>query len=339
MIPKVSIVVPIYRAEKYLAECVDSLLKQTLRNIEIILVDDGSPDACGIIADKYKENDFRIKVIHQKNAGLGPARNSGMKIATGEYIGFLDSDDWVKPKMYERLYEAATYTGADIVVSGHCDMAGKTVLACKPHPLKGKTFNSKEDICEVRKNLFGHAPGDVETESFPMSVCMSLYRRKMIEENGLVFLEILSEDTIFNLAAYKVARVISVVENTDYCYRKENQESITGTFSKEKRQRFQQFLTTITVIAKNEEDPDCILRAKRMAIDYCRLYVRIVSNSNLSFMEKREAICEFAQTKAIRECWENYPIETLPIKQRIFHYMILHGKYGSALILNQLRHH
>lgn len=95
--PKVSIIVPIYNVEKYLNKCVDSLINQTLKEIEIILVDDGSKDSSGLIADSYAEKDKRITVIHQCNAGLGPARNSGMKVASGEYIGFVDSDDWVKP--------------------------------------------------------------------------------------------------------------------------------------------------------------------------------------------------------------------------------------------------
>lgn len=116
MKPKVSIVVPIYNVEKYLKNCVDSLLNQTLEDIEIILVDDGSPDKSGEIADEYMRNEKRIKVVHQSNAGLGPARNSGMAVATGEYIGFIDSDDWTQPEMFERLYEAAVLENADIVV-------------------------------------------------------------------------------------------------------------------------------------------------------------------------------------------------------------------------------
>lgn len=94
--PKVSIVVPIYNVEKYLHRCVNSLIRQTLKDIEIILVDDGSPDNCPKICDEYKNKDIRVKVIHKKNAGLGLARNSGLDEAKGEYVVFVDSDDFIE---------------------------------------------------------------------------------------------------------------------------------------------------------------------------------------------------------------------------------------------------
>ena len=101
---KVSVIIPIYKVEKYLSRCLDSVVNQTLDDIEIVLVDDGSPDSCPEICDRYAKKDSRIKVIHKKNEGLGYARNSGMLIATGEYIAFLDSDDYVSKDMYEKVY-------------------------------------------------------------------------------------------------------------------------------------------------------------------------------------------------------------------------------------------
>ena len=105
--PKVSIVVPIYNVEKYLRECIDSILKQTLRDIEIILVDDGSPDGCGKIIDEYARIDSRIVAVHQENSGYSKAVNRGIDMATGEYIGIIESDDWIDDDMYESLYKNA----------------------------------------------------------------------------------------------------------------------------------------------------------------------------------------------------------------------------------------
>ena len=105
--PNVSIIIPIYNVEQYLRRCVDSVLQQTLENIEIILVDDGSPDNCPLICDQYKAQDNRVKVVHKKNGGLSSARNAGLKIATGEYILFLDSDDWIEPETAEELVSIA----------------------------------------------------------------------------------------------------------------------------------------------------------------------------------------------------------------------------------------
>ena len=113
---KISIIVPIYNVEKYIRLCVDSIINQTYRNIEIILVDDGSPDECPKICDEYVGKDSRIRVIHKVNGGLSDARNAGMKIATGDWLGFVDSDDYIHPKMYEILLNNAKNTNSDLSV-------------------------------------------------------------------------------------------------------------------------------------------------------------------------------------------------------------------------------
>ena len=123
-------------------------------------MDDGSPDKSGEIADEYLRNEKRIKVVHQQNAGLGPARNSGMAVATGEYIGFIDSDDWTQPEMFERLYEAAVLENADIAVSGHQEFTNGRVTKTKMHPLAGTTIRTKQEIESIRKNLYGHSTED-----------------------------------------------------------------------------------------------------------------------------------------------------------------------------------
>ena len=115
---RLSLVVPVYKAEKYLPRCVGSVLAQTMGDWELILVDDGSPDSSGAMCDDFAKRDARIKVIHQENAGVSAARNAGVAVAQGEYIAFLDSDDWVEPRMYELLLAAADSEDADIVKCG-----------------------------------------------------------------------------------------------------------------------------------------------------------------------------------------------------------------------------
>lgn len=115
--PTISVIVPVYKAEQYLVRCVDSILNQTLSDLEIILVNDGSPDNCGAICDEYAKKDNRIKVIHRENGGASAAKNSGLEIATGEYIGFVDADDHIHPQMYELLYYYAVTDGSDMVTT------------------------------------------------------------------------------------------------------------------------------------------------------------------------------------------------------------------------------
>ncbi len=137
----ISIIVPVWKVEKYLCQCVDSLLAQTYRGTEIILVDDGSPDRCGAICDSYAEQDRRIRVIHQENAGVAAARNAGLSIAKGEYVGFVDPDDWIAPGMYGRLLECIEKYNADIAVCGYsyCNEAGEEdetrPYTCRPEEI------------------------------------------------------------------------------------------------------------------------------------------------------------------------------------------------------------
>ena len=112
--PFVSVIVPVYKVENYLRECVDSILNQSFRDIELILVDDGSPDNCPAICDEYAKKDERVKVIHKPNGGLSSARNAGLDVACGNYIGFVDSDDWIESDMYQKMMCAAMSADADI---------------------------------------------------------------------------------------------------------------------------------------------------------------------------------------------------------------------------------
>ena len=114
MSPKISIIVPVYKVEKYIHKCIDSILNQTFKDFELILVDDGSPDNCGKICDEYAKKDSRVIVIHKENGGLSSARNSGLDIARGDYIGFVDSDDYIENDMYELLYNLCEENNCDI---------------------------------------------------------------------------------------------------------------------------------------------------------------------------------------------------------------------------------
>lgn len=157
----VSIVVPIYNVEKYLANCLESILNQTYKNIEVILCDDGSPDNCGRICDEYAQRDTRIKVIHKENGGLSDARNAGIEIATGEYITLVDSDDFLMLDMIENLVGVVTDTGADIVSCQNVrckenesladihDTKIKRKVASYENSEKMKAFLIKQDIGTV----------------------------------------------------------------------------------------------------------------------------------------------------------------------------------------------
>lgn len=124
--PLVSVIVPVYKVEEYLERCVDSILAQTYFNLQVILVDDGSPDACGKICDNYGEKDPRVLVLHKENGGLSSARNAGLDRAEGEYIAFVDSDDWIEPDMYQTMVTLALEKQVPLVCAGRYDVSSET---------------------------------------------------------------------------------------------------------------------------------------------------------------------------------------------------------------------
>ena len=146
--PKVSVIVPVYNAEKYLRECVDSILGQTLSDIELILVDDGSTDSSPAICDRYAEQDARVQVIHKPNGRAASARNAGLRAASGDYVAFVDSDDWVSPKMYEKMLD----TGADVTLCDYVRFQGKTET-----PFTQPNVNAGfYDKAQMREKIYPH---------------------------------------------------------------------------------------------------------------------------------------------------------------------------------------
>ena len=170
----ISIIVPVYKVEPYLRKCVESILNQTYRNLEIILVDDGSPDNCGAICDAWEEKDGRIKVIHKKNGGLSDARNAGLAIATGEYISFIDSDDYIAPAFVAELYKAILETGADIAecATAYVDETGNILRQRNVAPLP------QMDKIKALRQL-------VLEDGIYQTVWNKLYRRAVVD--GILF--------------------------------------------------------------------------------------------------------------------------------------------------------
>lgn len=175
----VSIIVPVYKVEKYLNRCVGSILSQTYKNLEVILVDDGSPDNSGVICDEYAQKDGRIKVIHKQNGGLSSARNAGLEIATGKYVSFVDSDDWLDCKFIETLIDVMVKTESDMSACSFCrtkgDFAKRNKFEQNPKIVKDKYFAIFDE------------------NSYAGYACNKLFKREIIEKYNLRF-----DEKIFN---------------------------------------------------------------------------------------------------------------------------------------------
>lgn len=186
----ISVIVPVYKAEKYLEKCLDSIVGQTYKDLEIILVDDGSPDSSGRICDKYAENDNRIKVIHKKNGGDSSARNAGFKEATGKYITTIDSDDWIELDAYEKMLKKMIENNVDIVRCGFFkDFDDKTLESpfIYPESKKIDLQKNKYDFMDLLANGKTHA-----------GVCYMLIRKEIVDKtNGLCEDIVIGQDLIF----------------------------------------------------------------------------------------------------------------------------------------------
>lgn len=219
----VSVVLPIYNVEKYLNNCIESVVNQTYRNLEILLIDDGSPDNCPQICEEWADKDARIRVIHKENAGLGMARNTGIEHASGEYICFFDSDDYIAPDTVEKVYNRAVQEQADVVVFGltYMDENGTPYNTFVPG-VGYKTYRGAQVQEEFLPEFVGPDLKNNGKRQLYMSACLMLYSMKMIHESGWRFVserEIISEDVYSLLALCVHLRTVTVLPEPFYYYR------------------------------------------------------------------------------------------------------------------------
>lgn len=205
----ISVIVPIYKVEKYLNQCVQSLINQTYKQLEIILVDDGSPDKCGEICDKWAIKDNRIKVLHKENGGLSDARNVGLSIATGEFIAFVDSDDWVEAEMYETMINILLEEKADFCACGIVDTyQTKEVFHVFPF-YSGK---SEEFLLKIYKDNI-----------FPVSACNKLFRKECWNEIRFPVGKLCEDAFTTYLLLDQAKRVVQISDTFyHYCIRKDS---------------------------------------------------------------------------------------------------------------------
>lgn len=218
--PLISVIIPVYNVEKYLVRCVESVVNQTYKNLEIILVDDGSPDNCGQICDQLAKDECRIVVIHQKNMGLSSARNSGIKIAKGEYFTFVDSDDWILSSMVEDLYRIITESSSDMAICGLI----KTSIG-NMNDLK--LPKNKEKIYIYDRDSFLKILLRVGSNRCVHYACGKLYSKKIIDFNEHFPIGMLNEDVEGTFKAAILSDKIAETTKIGYCYY-QNSESITG---------------------------------------------------------------------------------------------------------------
>lgn len=258
-----SVIVPVYNVEKYLKECVDSILKQTFEDFELILVDDGSKDSSGIICDEYAASDRRVRVIHKENGGQSTARNAGVAMATGEFAVFLDSDDFISDSTFFEDIKLIADNDTDIVVFKYSKYFTNRIDDCGIS-LKGLQTNNKSDFLEEL----------VKRDAFFCSCWSKVTKMSILKENNITFDEKLScedMDWYYNVVLH--AKTFKVADKS-YVYYRQRENSVTSSF---KKKSIEDYLFTVQKWSKtfneisNEREKRIMLSS--LAKLYCNLLI------------------------------------------------------------------
>lgn len=346
--PKVSVVVPVYNTEQYLKQCVDSLINQSLSEIEVILVDDGSAQACADLCDELAKSDSRIKVIHKENQGQGIARNCGVQAASGEYVGFVDSDDFVDLKMYETLYLAAVKHNADIVLSGMSFVGGNTFS--KPgeyeelHYFEQETVFENEKVKELILGVTGALPSEAEDSRYGVSVCKNIFRKSLMTEEHIEFVserKIISEDCILTIDFLAKTKKAVGIPGAFYRYRR-NDESFSKSYRSDRFERVFIFLDELEKrvsqsVPKDEYD----LYLKRMIQAYARVLcsqeIMHAMEQKISASNLRKRLKMICENEMVVNTLKSYPWYKLPKKQAAFAFAMKYKLYSLQKLMVTLR--
>jgi glycosyltransferase involved in cell wall biosynthesis len=272
---KLSLIIPIFKVEKYLKRCVDSVINQTYTNLEIILVDDGSPDKCGIICDEYACSDSRIRVIHKPNGGLSDARNAGLDIATGEYIGFIDSDDFIHPGMFKDLYKRLLEYDADIAQCSFRRVTGDEIVE-----------STEADNVKVISNLealdYIYTPFCVDY----IVAWNKLYKKELFE--GLRFpMSKIHEDEFTTYKLFYRSKRIVICDKKYYYYFQSPNSIIRSNFSVKKLDYAEAMEERIAFFKERDMEHYYNLALKKYALWLLNFYYRNYRSINHSPVVKR----------------------------------------------------
>lgn len=270
--PKVSVIVPVYNAGKYLQECLDSILNQTLSDLELILVDDGSTDSSSELCDQFAGRDMRVQCIHQANKGAAIARNHGLNIAQGEYITFVDSDDWIDADMYKQMVDTAEANNCDLVI---CDCLKESNSGSQlyTHDLPSGFYDRERMYSVYFPQLL--MP---DTMEYPVTIsnCLLLIRKEVITTNHLTFPEGMqfSEDLLFGSeVGYFAQSMTYLKEYAPYHYR-QNPDSVTHAIKKDKWPLLRELWCRISLSFSKKQDYDFTQQIQRCML----FFVYIVMN-------------------------------------------------------------
>ncbi|WP_410984906.1 glycosyltransferase [Bacillus cereus] len=351
MKPKVSIIIPVYNVENLLGRCLNSLMSQTLEDIEIIMINDGSTDRSAEILNEYAKKDKRIIVIEKENGGVSSARNKGIQIASGEYIGFVDPDDWIDVEMYDTMYKEAVQSGADIVMCTYIREFGS-------HS-KEKKFNLPQKVCykgeEIKENVMRRLIGPINEEMGNPefldawgTVWSKLYRSAVIKENAIQFVDLsyigTNEDSLFNIQAFYYIDNFVFLNEPFYHYWKTNVASVTSNY---KSELMNQWFNLYDIIERFLKDKGLsgnfqLALNNRICLNTLGLGLNTISKSNrVSPLTKFNILSKILNDNRIKRSFKQLEMNYFPIVWKAFYFCVKYrftaGYYVMLVAIDSLR--
>lgn len=341
---RVSVIAPVYNVDKYVGECIKSVCEQTLTDIELIVIDDGSTDNSAAVCEKWAEKDPRVKLIRQPNQGVSVARNRGIKESCGEWIAFIDSDDWIEPNYIQVLYETAVKSYADISICGfYFDYPDEVVP--RRHFEKNMIFKGRDDISQIQIQILAKKMSRIKNNSGDRigAPWCKLYNADFIKQNGLGFVPNLkrSQDVVFNLYAFEQAQTIAYKNLPLYHYRI-NEESVCSKFTKQILINVDMYLKEMQeFIAKYHRD-DCkfqdAFNTKVCTSIYKCMFQYFFDNQYPgSYREMKMELRRYLSQKVFKNALRNVKYENLDKTEKVFVFCLKHGLIAALLFLVKMR--
>lgn len=327
--PFFSIVLPVYNVEKYLNRCIESIEHQSFNDYEIILVDDGSKDQSYEICENWGKSDSRIKVIHKENAGLGYARNTGLEAATGKYIFFIDSDDYILPHTLDNVYKRIKEEKADAVFFGfsRVDKNGKCVFQLKPNPEKTYYSNFEEIKNVLLAEFIARDPRTGISRSLRISAwncCISL---DFLRENNIKFVserEYISEDIYFYIELFAKLQSVSIICDVFYCYC-QNEGSVTFSYKPDRFLKLKTFYQKITSMANElgyTGEVQLRLQESFIASTMACLKMEAANTRKIGIRKSYYLVKKIGNDPYFCQTVEKYPLEKYEATWKFFAYCI-----------------
>lgn len=326
---KVSIIVPVYNASQYLNRCLNSLIEQTYNHLEIICVDDGSTDDSLKVLKKYQAKDNRIQVITKINTGVSDSRNQALKIATGDYIMFVDSDDWLSTNAVEVLVNEAKKSMSDLVMCGYVREFSNRSKE-KNFDLPEKVVYEEDQIHNLHRKLFGPLTselGNPETLDALGTVWAKLYKSDVIQNQQLQFVDLKvigsNEDGLFNIQVFEWLKKVTFINQSLYHYWKENENSITSKHNPNLMSQWKQLFSNmqqhIETYQKGSEYEEALRNRRCISLLGLGLNECFIGKE-ISLFKKISRWKIILKDEDIIEAYKTFSIQSFPLHWRLFYF-------------------